>query len=255
MSRIGGELFRLKAGLRADFRRDYASLGTSSQRNRSRVEVDGERSLLSVLRDELDLTGAKYGCGEGRCGACTVLVDGRRGALLSDTSGLGRRQTGHHRRGPGAERAPPSAAGGLPGRGRDAVRLLHGGNAYVMGVGFLKKTRNPTEAEILRAMEGNICRCGTYSRIVAAFRQAANGGQGRERRRAMIEQLTEEIKLEPERYELTEGPDYQFRTRRNAAPRFFQSPRRRRADRPGVKDALAQQESGGGGGRGGARVR
>src|SRR6266542_228953 len=60
-----------------------------------RVEVDGERSLLSVLRDELDLTGSKYGCGEGQCGACTVLVDGQsvRSCLTLAASAAGKRIT------------------------------------------------------------------------------------------------------------------------------------------------------------------
>jgi aerobic-type carbon monoxide dehydrogenase small subunit (CoxS/CutS family) len=141
---------------------------------RRRVEVDGERSLLSVLRDELDLTGAKYGCGEGQCGACTVLVDGRavRSCLTQAASVEGKQVTTVE----GLERN-----GGLHPLQEaflavDAMQCGYCTAGMIMsGVGLLKKTPNPTDAEILRAMEGNICRCGTYHRVVAAIRQAAGG--------------------------------------------------------------------------------
>jgi aerobic-type carbon monoxide dehydrogenase small subunit (CoxS/CutS family) len=141
---------------------------------RRRIEIDGERSLLSVLRDELDLTGAKYGCGEGQCGACTVLVDGRavRSCLTQATSVEGKQITtieGLERNG----KLHPLQEAFLAA---DAMQCGYCTPGMIMsGVGLLKKTPNPTEAEILRAMEGNICRCGTYPRISAAIRQAANG--------------------------------------------------------------------------------
>ena len=139
-----------------------------------RVEVDGERSLLSVLRDELELTGAKYGCGEGQCGACTVLVDGRaaRSCLTQVASVEGKQITtieGLERNG---DLHPLQEA-------FIAVEAMQCGyctaGMIMSGVGLLKKTPNPTDAEILRAMEGNVCRCGTYPRIVAAIRRAASG--------------------------------------------------------------------------------
>ena len=139
-----------------------------------RVEIDGERSLLNVLRDELDLTGAKYGCGEGQCGACTVLVDGRavRSCLTQATSVEGKQITtieGLERNG----KLHPLQEAFLA---VDAMQCGYCTAGMIMsGVGLLKKTPNPTEAEILRAMEGNICRCGTYHRVVAAIRQAAGG--------------------------------------------------------------------------------
>jgi aerobic-type carbon monoxide dehydrogenase small subunit (CoxS/CutS family) len=139
-----------------------------------RVEIDGERSLLSVLRDELDLTGAKYGCGEGQCGACTVLVDGRavRSCLTQAASAEGKQITTVE----GLERngyLHPLQEAFLA---VDAMQCGYCTAGMIMsGVGLLKKTPNPTDAEILRAMEGNICRCGTYLRIVAAIRQAAGG--------------------------------------------------------------------------------
>src|SRR6266545_3035202 len=82
-----------------------------------RVEVDGERSLLSVLRDELDLTGSKYGCGEGQCGACTVLVDG-----VATRSCVARLETLAGRNITTIEALAP--AGSLP------VRLLHAGHGH-----------------------------------------------------------------------------------------------------------------------------
>ncbi len=141
-----------------------------------RVEVGAERSLLNVLRDDLDLTGAKYGCGEGQCGACTVLVDGRavRSCLTLAANAEGKQIT---------------TIEGLEQNGRlhplqeaflnvDAMQCGYCTAGMIMsGVGLLKKTPNPTEAEILRAMEGNICRCGTYHRIVAAIQQAANSNK------------------------------------------------------------------------------
>src|SRR5262249_8867382 len=143
-----------------------------------RVEVDGERALLSVLRDELDLTGAKYGCGEGQCGACTVLIDGRasRSCLTQVASIEGKQITtieGLERDG----RLHPLQEDFLA---VDAMQCGYCTAGMIMsGVGLLKKTSNPTETEILRAMEGNICRCGTYPRILAAIqaaiRRTANG--------------------------------------------------------------------------------
>lgn len=140
--------------------------------NRRRVEVDGERSLLSVLRDELDLTGAKYGCGEGQCGACTVLIDGRAArSCLTPAASVGGKQIttieGLERNGD----LHPLQEAFLAA---DAMQCGYCTAGMIMsGVGLLKKTPNPTDAEILRAMEGNVCRCGTYPRIVAAIRQAA----------------------------------------------------------------------------------
>jgi aerobic-type carbon monoxide dehydrogenase small subunit (CoxS/CutS family) len=139
-----------------------------------RVEVDGERFLLNVLRDDLDLTGAKYGCGEGQCGACTVLVDGRaaRSCLTQVASVEGKQITtieGLERNG----RLHPLQEAFLD---QDAMQCGYCTAGMIMsGVGLLKKTPNPNEPEIQRAMEGNICRCGTYHRVVAAIRQAANG--------------------------------------------------------------------------------
>ena len=141
---------------------------------RRRVEVDGERSLLSVLRDELDLTGAKYGCGEGQCGACTVLVDGRavRSCLTQAASVEGKQVTTVE----GLERNGALHPLQEAFLAVDAMQCGYCTAGMIMsGVGLLKKTPNPTDAEILRAMEGNICRCGTYQRIVAAIRKAANG--------------------------------------------------------------------------------
>jgi aerobic-type carbon monoxide dehydrogenase small subunit (CoxS/CutS family) len=139
---------------------------------RRRVEVDGGRSLLSVLRDELDLTGAKYGCGEGQCGACTVLVDGRavRSCLTQAASAEGKQITTVE----GLERNGDLHPLQEAFLAVDAMQCGYCTAGMIMsGVGLLKKTPNPTDAEILRAMEGNICRCGTYPRIVAAIRQAA----------------------------------------------------------------------------------
>jgi len=145
-----------------------------------RVEVDGERSLLSVLRDELDLTGAKYGCGEGQCGACTVLIDGRasRSCLTQAASVEGKQITTIE----GLERG-----GGLHPLqqaflSEEAMQCGYCTAGMIMSAaGLLKKTPNPTDAEILRAMEGNLCRCGTYPRILSAIRsavrQVAGGGK------------------------------------------------------------------------------
>jgi isoquinoline 1-oxidoreductase subunit alpha len=147
---------------------------------RRRVEVDGERSLLSVLRDELDLTGAKYGCGEGQCGACTVLVDGRavRSCLTQAASVEGKQVITVE----GLERNGDLHPLQEAFLAVDAMQCGYCTAGMIMsGVGLLKKTPNPSDAEIVRAMEGNICRCGTYSRIVAAIRQAANADKAADR--------------------------------------------------------------------------
>jgi aerobic-type carbon monoxide dehydrogenase small subunit (CoxS/CutS family) len=137
-----------------------------------RVSADGERSLLGVLRDDLGLTGAKYGCGEGRCGACTVLADGE--PIRSCVTKLGAV----------AARAITTIEG-LEKDGKlhplqeaflevGAMQCGYCTCGMIMsGVGLLRTNPHPTVEEIVEHMNGNICRCGTYPRIIAALSIAA----------------------------------------------------------------------------------
>ena len=136
------------------------------------VEGDPERSLLGVLRDELDLTGTKYGCGEGQCGACTVLLDGvavrscrtpvRMAAAKQITTIEGLAKNGQ---------LHPLQQAFLDA---DAMQCGYCTPGMIMsGVALLSKSSSPEIPEVARAMQGNVCRCGTYPRIVAAVRMAA----------------------------------------------------------------------------------
>ena len=144
-----------------------------------RLQVDSDRMLLWILRDELELTGSKYGCGEGQCGACTVLIDGApvRSCITRASTVAGKQITtieGIAQNG----RLHPVQEAFIQADAMQCGYCTPG--MIVSGVGLLKKTPHPSEAEIRRAMEGNVCRCGTYPRIVAAVQLAEklmNGGQ------------------------------------------------------------------------------
>jgi aerobic-type carbon monoxide dehydrogenase small subunit (CoxS/CutS family) len=137
-----------------------------------RVEVPPEESLLSVLRNRLGLTGTKYGCGEGQCGACTVLLDGRpvRSCRTQVSEAAGKKIT---------------TIEGLAGNGRLhpvqaaflEVEAFQCGyctpGMIVSTVGLLERNPNPAEEDVAEHLTGNICRCGTYPRILAAVNQAA----------------------------------------------------------------------------------
>jgi aerobic-type carbon monoxide dehydrogenase small subunit (CoxS/CutS family) len=141
---------------------------------RRRVDADPESNLLGVLRDDLDLTGAKYGCGEGQCGACTVLIDGQpaRSCMTKVAAATGKQITTIEGLEQGGRLHPLQEAFIEAG----AIQCGFCIPGMIMsGAGLLKKNAHPTEQEIIRAMEGNICRCGTYHRIVAAIRKVANG--------------------------------------------------------------------------------
>src|SRR4051794_40349412 len=137
-----------------------------------RVDADAERSLLSVLRDDLDLTGAKYGCGEGQCGACTVLIDGSPArSCLTPVGEVGAKEIttieGLERDG----KLHPLQQAFLEVGAMQCGYCT--GGMILAGVALLRKTPQPSTDEIVRAMNGNICRCGTYPRIVAALTKAA----------------------------------------------------------------------------------
>ena len=149
------------------------TLELSVNGSKRRIEADPERSLLSVLRDDLDLTGAKYGCGEGQCGACTVLVDGK--ATRSCTTPVG-----------SLGNKPITTIEGLGSADRlhpvqqafiDEVAMQCGfciSGMIMSAVGLLEKTPRPQTDEIVKAMEGNVCRCCAYPRIVAAIQKASS---------------------------------------------------------------------------------
>src|SRR6266498_1436785 len=136
------------------------------------VDVDSEASLLSVLRDELSLTGSKYGCGEGQCGACTVLIDEQmvRSCITPVGRVAGRRITtieGLEKDG----RLHPLQEAFLKA---DAMQCGYCTSGMIMSsAGLLQKNPRPSRDEIISAMNGNICRCGTYQRIVNAIEIAA----------------------------------------------------------------------------------
>jgi len=136
------------------------------------VTADADASLLGVLRNELDLTGAKYGCGEGQCGACTVLVDGvaTRSCITKIGALAGKRITTIEGIA-SADRLHPLQEAFLH---VDAMQCGYCTPGMIMsGVALLAKNSSPTQSDITRAMQGNICRCGTYNRIVTAIADAA----------------------------------------------------------------------------------
>jgi aerobic-type carbon monoxide dehydrogenase small subunit (CoxS/CutS family) len=143
--------------------------------NGQRHEIDGEAadSLLSILRYELGLTGSKYGCGEGHCGACTVLIDNQ--ATRSCVARLG-----------SVANTSITTIEGIAGRANalhpvqeafletEAFQCGYCTPGMVMAtIGFLRTVPNPTDQDIARLLDRNVCRCGTYPRIVAAIKLAA----------------------------------------------------------------------------------
>jgi aerobic-type carbon monoxide dehydrogenase small subunit (CoxS/CutS family) len=137
-----------------------------------RIDAEPERSLLSVLREDLELTGSKYGCGEGQCGACTVLLDGVavRSCITPLRAAAGREITtieGLETNG----RLHPLQQAFID---RDALQCGYCTSGMIVsGVALLRKKANPSTEEIARALQGNVCRCGTYARIVLAVQMAS----------------------------------------------------------------------------------
>jgi aerobic-type carbon monoxide dehydrogenase small subunit (CoxS/CutS family) len=136
------------------------------------AELEPEKPLLYVLRDDLGLTGTKYGCGEGQCGACTVLMDGspERSCLLPVSSATGKRITTIEGLSRG-DRLHPVQQAFLDVEAFQCGYCTPG--MIVSAAALLARTPNPSEEQIIRHMEGNVCRCGAYGRIVEAVRHAA----------------------------------------------------------------------------------
>jgi nicotinate dehydrogenase subunit A len=152
---------------------------------RVRVSVDPERPLLFVLRNELDLTGAKYGCGEGQCGACTVLIDGvpHRSCITPAASVAGKEITTIEGIADG-DRLHPVQESFIQCDAMQCGYCTPG--MIVSSVALLRKNVVPSEPEIKQALEGNICRCGTYNKIIAAVEMASRrmAAEAKERRHA-----------------------------------------------------------------------
>jgi aerobic-type carbon monoxide dehydrogenase small subunit (CoxS/CutS family) len=140
------------------------------------VAAAPDQPLLWILREELQLTGTKYGCGEGQCGACTVMLDGKavRSCVTPLSAAAGKKVT---------------TIEGLANNGslhsvqqaflsQEAFQCGYCTSGMILSaVALLSTNRNPSDAEIMHAMNGNICRCGTYPRILAAVRNAADVAQ------------------------------------------------------------------------------
>ena len=137
-----------------------------------RVDVDAQTPLLYVLRDDLNLTGAKYGCGEAKCGACTVLVDGQ--AMRSCVTPVGRVSGKQITTIEGMEKdgkLHPLQDAFLKA---DALQCGYCTPGMIMAAAaLLNKNAKPNREEIVKHMDGNVCRCGTYARIVNAIEIAA----------------------------------------------------------------------------------
>lgn len=141
------------------------------------VDAEETSSLLTVLRDQIGLTGTKYGCGEGQCGACTVLIDGswRRSCITRAGMVAQKKITTIEGLASGGRLHPLQQAFLDEG----AMQCAYCTSGMIMtAVALLDKTADPSESEIAEFMEGNICRCGAYPRIVRAIKRAATVMKG-----------------------------------------------------------------------------
>jgi aerobic-type carbon monoxide dehydrogenase small subunit (CoxS/CutS family) len=139
------------------------------------VTTDPDRPLLDVLREDLLLTGAKYGCGERQCGACTVLINGRpafscatrvataNGREITTIEGIG-----------SPEQLHPVQQAMLESGALQCGFCTCG--IVMAAVALLRETPRPTEEQIRDGMQNNVCRCGTYVRIIEAVKKAATAG-------------------------------------------------------------------------------
>ena len=137
-----------------------------------RVNAPPEETLLSVLRNRLNLTGTKYGCGEGQCGACTVLLDGRatRSCMLSVASAVNAKITTIEGLETNGKLSPVQQAFLDEG----AFQCGYCASGMILSAtSLLHQMHNPTEEQIAAAMDGNICRCGTYPSILDAVKRAS----------------------------------------------------------------------------------
>ncbi|MDP6822195.1 MAG: (2Fe-2S)-binding protein [Dehalococcoidia bacterium] len=143
------------------------------------VAVDAERMLLGVLRHELGLTGTKYGCGEGTCGACTVLIDGNptQTCYTPVSAAVGREVTTIEGLADGDELHPVQEAFVE----HTAFQCAYCTSGFIMSsAALLDRVSGPDDDQIRSALSGHICRCGAYVRILQAVRSAAGktGGEG-----------------------------------------------------------------------------
>lgn len=136
------------------------------------VDADPQTSLLAVLREHLDLTGTKYGCGEGQCGACTVLIDGRaQRSCVTSVGSVSQKQIKTIEGLASGEELHPLQEAFLE---EGAMQCAYCTSGMIMSaVALLNRNHHPTRNEIVDFMDGNICRCGTYSRIISAIEKAA----------------------------------------------------------------------------------
>ena len=151
-----------------------ATIRFTLNREPREVDVSPETPLLWVLRDTLSLTGTKYGCGMGLCGACTVHVDGAavRSCSTPVSSVEGKRVTTIE--GLNHEIKIPLQRAWIEEQVPQCGYCQSG--QIMAAAAFLAKTPHPTVEQINREMSGNICRCGTYQRIRRAIQRAAGGG-------------------------------------------------------------------------------
>jgi isoquinoline 1-oxidoreductase subunit alpha len=136
------------------------------------VDLPGEMPLLWALRDELGLTGTKFGCGMALCGACTVHLDGQpvRSCITPLMAAANKKVTTIE--GVGADAVGAALQAAWVDMGVPQCGYCQAGQV-MSATALLKRTPKPTDAQIDEAMGGNICRCGTYTRIRAAIKQAA----------------------------------------------------------------------------------
>lgn len=127
------------------------------------VITEPERSLLDVLREDLGLTGTKYGCGEGACGACSVLLDEQRAFACSTR----------------IEQVEGKSVRTIEGLATgETLHPVQEAGMIIATVALLRRSPEPSAAEILAGMNGNLCRCGGYGRMLKAVRRAATTSKG-----------------------------------------------------------------------------